>query len=83
MLEVKLPGIDGFQVLKAVRFNPKLRALPSLMLTSSSDEAQIRRACELGENSCLQKPADDFVDLIGDIDRFWLRRARLPVIIPG
>lgn len=79
LLKALLPEVDGFGVLAALRADPKLRAIPVIMLGSTGDPGSVHRAYELGANAWVQKPIDDFVDLIGDIDRFWLRRAVLPV----
>ena len=70
---------DGLQVLRAVRKNPKLRAIPVIMLGAMGPEREINQAYELGATAYVCKPQDDFADLIGDLDRFWLRRAELPV----
>ena len=69
---------DGFGLLSAIRADAQLRTIPVIMLASSSTDADVHRAYGLGANSYLIKPADDFVDLIGDLDRFWFRRAELP-----
>ena len=74
---------DEFALLTAIRANVLLRTIPVIILASSSDAANVNRAYELGANSYLIKPADDFVDLIGDLDRFWFRRAELPLRSPG
>jgi CheY-like chemotaxis protein len=70
---------DGLELLTVIRANAVLRAIPVIFLASSTDNADVSRAYELGANSYLTKPADDFVDLIGDLDRFWFRRAALPL----
>jgi CheY-like chemotaxis protein len=73
-----MPKIDGFEVLSAVRQHPKLCLIPVIMLSSSRDQRDVRRAHELGANSYLCKATHDFTDLVGDFDRYWLRRAELP-----
>ena len=82
VLDAKMPGVkmqDGFGILGAIRKNVKLRVIPIIVLCSSHDECDVYRAYELGANAYMCKPQDDFVDVIGDFDRFWLRCARLPV----
>ncbi|SRR5581483_1889687 len=79
LLDVNMPRLDGFAVLKAVRGDPRLRAIPVIMMSSSRAEADVRRAHELGANSYLYKTLSDFSDLVGDFDRYWLRRAELPI----
>ena len=78
LLDLNLPKTNGFGVLRAIRGDSKLRAIPVIVISSSSDGRQVRRAYEMGANAYMVKPLDDFVDLVGDFERFWLRRARLP-----
>jgi CheY-like chemotaxis protein len=78
LLDLNLPKVDGFEVLRAIRADSKLRAIPVIVLSSSSDGRQVRQAYELGANAYVVKPMNDFVDLVGDFERFWLRRAELP-----
>ena len=78
LLDLNLPKTDGFEVLHAIRSDSKLRAIPVIVVSSSSDERQVRRAYESGANAYIVKPMNDFVDLVGDLERFWLRRAELP-----
>ena len=78
MLDLNLPRVDGFEVLRAIRADPKLRVIPVIVLSSSSNERQVYRAYEMGANAYVVKPMNDFVDLVGDFERFWLQRAELP-----
>ena len=78
LLDLNLPKVDGFEVLRAIRADSKLRAIPVFVVSSSSDVRQVRQAYELGANAYMVKPLEDFVDLVGDFERFWLRRAELP-----
>jgi CheY-like chemotaxis protein len=78
LLDINMPKIDGFEVLSAIRGNAKLCLIPVVMLSSSRDQRDVRRAHELGANSYLCKSTPDFTDLVGDFDRYWLRRAELP-----
>lgn len=78
LLDINMPKLDGFEVLSAIRAHPKLCLLPVIMLSSSRDPRDVRRAHELGANSYLCKATQDFTDLVGDFDRYWLRRAELP-----
>jgi CheY-like chemotaxis protein len=80
LLDINMPKLDGFEVLSAVREHPKLCLIPVIMLSSSRDQRDVRRAHELGANSYLCKSTQDFTDLVGDFDRYWLRRAELPRI---
>jgi chemotaxis family two-component system response regulator Rcp1 len=78
LLDINMPKLDGFEVLSAIREHPRLRLIPVIMLSSSRDQRDVRRAHELGANSYLCKATQDFTDLVGDFDRYWLRRAELP-----
>lgn len=84
LIDLVLIGIsavdrDKFDLLSAIRANAILLTMPVIILAASSNAADVYRAYELGANSYLVKPASDFVDLIGDLDRFWFRRAELPL----
>jgi len=78
LLDLNLPKVGGLDVLRAIRADSKLRAIPVIVFSSSSHERQVYRAYELGANAYIVKPLDNFVDLVGDLERFWLRRAELP-----
>jgi CheY-like chemotaxis protein len=80
LLDINMPKVDGFEVLAGVRQDPRLCLIPVIMLSSSRDQRDVRRAHELGANSYLCKSVQDFTDLVGDFDRYWLRRAELPRI---
>ena len=75
-----LLGVDGkgFEILHAVRAHPAWRTVPVVMLGTTGEPREVKRAYEMGANSYVCKPVDDFADFVGDIDRFWLRRAVLP-----
>jgi chemotaxis family two-component system response regulator Rcp1 len=78
LVDLHMPKRDGIEVLSAIRGNPKLRPIPVIVWTSSQDADDAHHAYECGANAFLQKPERDFADLIGDLDRFWFRRAELP-----
>ncbi len=56
LLDIKLPKLDGFAVLSAIKQNSYLRMIPVLMLTSTDDQAEINRCYELGASSYIVKP---------------------------
>jgi two-component system response regulator len=74
VLDLKLPRVDGFEVLRAIRAAPRLRQLPVVMLTSSNVERDVVLAYELGANSYVQKPVDfdRFRDVVRQLGRYWL-----------
>ena len=73
MLDLKLPKVDGLEVLKAVRETPELRSLPIVMLTSSHEEGDVVRSYELGVNAYVVKPVEfkAFVSAIAELGVFW------------
>ncbi len=80
LLDVKLPKVDGFEVLKAVKGNQDTRALPVVIVTSSREDPDIYKAYELGANSYVTKPVDydSFTSAMGLIGYYWLFVNRPP-----
>jgi CheY-like chemotaxis protein len=73
LLDLKLPKVDGLEVLKEIRDTPALRSVPVVMLTSSKEEQDVLRSYELGVNAYVVKPVDftEFVRAIADLGVFW------------
>ncbi|BCD87035.1 response regulator [Pseudomonas solani] len=73
LLDLKLPKIDGLEVLKTVRESAELRSIPVVMLTSSREEPDLERAYALGVNAYVVKPVEfkEFVAAISDLGIFW------------
>lgn len=73
LLDLKLPKIDGLQVLEAIRQAEELRSIPVVMLTSSREEPDLSRAYQLGVNAYVVKPVEfkEFVTAISDLGIFW------------
>jgi len=73
LLDLKLPKVDGLEVLKEIRHTEGLRAVPVVMLTSSKEEQDVVRSYQLGVNAYVVKPVDfnEFVRAIGDLGIFW------------
>ncbi|WP_407293863.1 response regulator [Stutzerimonas zhaodongensis] len=73
LLDLKLPKVDGLEVLKTIRDTADLRSIPVVMLTSSREEPDLVRAYELGVNAYVVKPVEfrDFVAAISDLGIFW------------
>ena len=80
LLDLKLPGITGFEVLAWIRAQEGIRGLPVVVLTSSDHLGDINRAYDLGANSFFVKEFDfqNFVDLIALLERYWIKTARAP-----
>ena len=74
MFDVKLPKIGGFDVLRALRADPRTRRIPVMMLTSSNLERDVARGYELGANSYVQKPVDfdRFRETVRLLGLYWL-----------
>nr|MBD3621885.1 response regulator [Sunxiuqinia sp.] len=74
LLDLKLPKIDGLEVLKQIKSSPQNRVIPVIMLTSSKEESDLVKSYELGVNSYIVKPVDfdKFVEAIRDIGFYWL-----------
>jgi CheY-like chemotaxis protein len=73
LLDLKLPRVDGLQVLEAIKADPGLRQIPVVMLTSSREEKDIVQSYRLGVNAFVVKPVGfkDFLEAIQDIGVFW------------
>jgi len=74
ILDLKLPKVNGFEVLKTIKSDPEMKIIPVVILTSSSQESDIRASYELGANSYIQKPVnyDEFRTVIQRIREYWL-----------
>lgn len=81
LLDLKLPIIDGIDVLKAIRSNPVTNKIIVVILTSSNQEKDLINGYNLGVNSYLIKPVDfkDFMDLLQQIDNYWLTLNKTPI----
>jgi two-component system response regulator len=74
LLDLKLPKVDGHDVLRRLKRDPRTRAIPVVVLTSSREETDLLRAYETGTNSFIVKPVDfdDFVDTVRQLGFYWL-----------
>lgn len=74
LLDLKLPRRSGFEVLEWVKGHPVLRRVPVIILTSSREDVDLRRAYDLGANSYLVKPArpEDLLRMVEQIHAYWL-----------
>ncbi|MBX3209185.1 MAG: response regulator [Labilithrix sp.] len=74
LLDLKLPKLDGFQVLERIRHEPRTSNLPVVMLTSSAEHTDIERSYALGANSYVRKPISfvEFLDAAKQLGDYWL-----------
>jgi CheY-like chemotaxis protein len=73
LLDLKMPGMDGFDVLRWMQQNPDRRVIPTIVLSSSVLERDVKEAYSLGASAYLGKPADlnDLKAMLGDLFKFW------------
>lgn len=74
LLDLKMPKVDGLEVLKEIRNNEELKDIPIVMLTSSNEEKDIIKSYEYGTNSYIVKPVDfeKFMDAVEDVGYYWI-----------
>ncbi|MBI5713452.1 MAG: response regulator [Chloroflexi bacterium] len=74
LLDLKLPRVDGLQVLRQIRADERTRRLPVVILTTSKEEQDVARSYDLGANSYIRKPVDftQFVEAIQHLGLYWL-----------
>jgi CheY-like chemotaxis protein len=73
LLDIKMPRMNGIEVLKEMKGDPRLRTLPVVMLTSSREEPDLAACYNLGANAYVVKPVDfqQFVDAVKQVGAFW------------
>ncbi len=74
LLDLKLPKVDGLQVLREIKNQPSTQAIPVVILTSSREEKDMVSGYKLGVNAYIQKPVDfeQFREMIKEVGLFWL-----------
>lgn len=80
LLDLKMPKLNGFEVLQWVRKHPELKRLLIVVLTSSAEPCDVDLAYELGANSYLRKPSNfnELVQMMGRIETYWLETNIFP-----
>ena len=80
ILDIKMPRMDGIDVLRAIRSDPALKMLPVVMLTSSREEHDLIRSYELGSNAYVVKPVQfsEFIAAVKQLGSFWAVLNELP-----
>jgi two-component system, response regulator len=86
LLDLKMPKVNGLQVLRAIKENPRKRPLPIVVFTSSNEERDMIESYDLGVNSYIQKPVDfgKFRQMVEQIGLYWLLvNQAAPVQLPA
>jgi len=80
LLDIKMPRMNGIEVLAAIRENEKFKTIPIVMLTSSREEPDLKKCYELGANAYVVKPVDfkNFLEAVKNIGIFWAILNELP-----
>jgi len=85
LLDLKLPRLDGLEVLRRVRADARTRLLPVVILTSSKEESDVVRGYDLGANSYVRKPVDfnEFLESVRQLGLYWLILNEAPPRVGG
>ena len=80
LLDLKLPRLDGLGVLKRLREDARTRHVPVVVLTSSSQDADILSSYQLGANSYIRKPVEfgELTDTVSKVGQYWMTLTRAP-----
>jgi CheY-like chemotaxis protein len=85
LLDLKMPRVDGREVLRLMREDPTLRTVPAVILTSSKEEADLMHTYRLGANAYVVKPVafDEFIGAVGKLGIFWAMLNEPPPTMPS
>jgi len=74
LLDLKLPKVDGLEVLRQIKSHPRTQPIPVVILTTSKEESDLTKSYKLGVNSYIRKPVnfDNFIEVIRQLGLYWL-----------
>jgi CheY-like chemotaxis protein len=80
LLDLKLPRVDGIEVLRCLKSDARTRTMPVVALTSSTEQRDLKAAYELGVNSYVTKPIEfaKYAGIVAELAKYWLEVNRLP-----
>lgn len=80
LLDLKMPRVDGIEILRRIKWDERTKIIPTVVLTSSKEEVDIQKSYQLGANSYFVKPVDfdGFVDAISSLTYYWLELNQPP-----
>jgi two-component system response regulator len=83
LLDLKLPKVDGLEVLRAIKEDPRTRSIPVVILTSSKEDRDLINGYQLGVNSYIQKPVDftQFRETVRQLGLYWLVVNAVPPVL--
>ncbi len=82
LLDLKLPKVDGLEVLKIIKSDERTRSIPVVVLTSSKEEQDIIASYKLGVNSYIVKPVqfESFAKAVADLGMYWMFHNQVPIL---
>ena len=85
LLDLKMPKVDGLEVLRQIRGDAQMKAIPVVIMTSSREEQDLVRSYELGVNAYVVKPVEfgGFVEAVKQVGVFWVMLNELPTQVAG
>jgi len=80
LLDINMPRVDGFEVLKTLKADPRYRMIPVIMFSASKNQHDVKRSYDLGANSFIQKPVEyeEFVSSLECFNQYWHVLNKLP-----